>query len=217
MIARPRNVSLVAALLCLWFCSRPATAALVLSLDTTTYTIVGVGNTIDVNVFVSQTPTGPQVGPGNELLTGAIELSYPTGGAAAVLSQAAVTAGPAWDASSVVTSTNGGDTLYDLGVSSLAGISDLSSPLLIGTFVFTGQSLGSLPISVSVEQPGISFITVQGDDLDPTNTPPTAQVNVAPSAVPEPSAILLSFLGGITLAASLLCLRAKRARTSLAA
>src|SRR5262245_23038548 len=125
MRARFRIGCLIAALLLISSWCRPAAAGLVLSFDQSSYTINGVGNTTTVEVFVSQTPSGPQVGPGNELLTAGIELSLATAGAATVLSTADVTGGPAWDSSSIQSSTNGPNTLIDLGLTSLFGISDL--------------------------------------------------------------------------------------------
>jgi hypothetical protein len=172
--------------------SRPAAAGLVLSFDQSSYTIPGVGSTRAVEVFVSQTAGGQQVGPGNELLTAAVELSFPTSGAAIVASTADVTAGPAWDSSSVLMSTSGLNTLFDLGLTSVFGISDLSSPLLLGTFVFTGQSIGTTTAGVATLGPGPSFITVNGDELDPTDTP---QARITVSGVTEPVALTLLSIG----------------------
>src|SRR5262249_30104385 len=103
--------------------TRPAAAGLILSFNTSTYTIDGVGNTTAVEVFVSQDSTGNQVGPGNELISAGIELSFPTAGTAVVLSSAAVIPNPAWDSSSVLISTSGASTLVDVGLTSLAGFS----------------------------------------------------------------------------------------------
>jgi hypothetical protein len=164
-------------------------------------------------VFVAQTPGGPQVGVGNELLTAGVELSYLTGGAAAVTSPASVTANPAWDSSFVNLSTSGPNTLVDLGLNSLAGFADLSSPLLLGTFVFTGQSAGITGISVASLGPGSSFITAGGDTLDPTNTP-SANVTVNASPVPEPSQLVLLGIAGLTLGARWLSRRARRGHPS---
>jgi hypothetical protein len=201
---------LIASILLLSGWCRPAAAGLLLSFDQSGYTINGVGNTTAVEVFVSQVPGGTQVGPGNELVSAAIELSFPTGGTAAVLSTSDVTGGPAWDSSSVQTSTNGSNTLFDLGLASLAGISDLSNPLLLGTFVFTGQSLGTTSISVATLGPGSSFITVNGDVLDPTNVP-GARISVVQTAIPEPSALVLMCIGGVALGANWLRFRRQTA------
>jgi hypothetical protein len=199
MITLPRIVSAVAVLVLVLGCTQPATADLMLSFDQANYTINGVGDTTSVEVFVSQVAGGPQVGSGNELVSAGIELSFPTAGSAVVASSAAVTAGPAWDNSSVIISTGGPNTLVDLGLTSLAGIADLSSPLLLGTFTFTGQSIGKTTTTVSTLGPGASFITVQGDVLDPANTP-SAGINVVPArVVPEPGSLMLLGVGGLAI------------------
>src|SRR4051794_15963062 len=51
-----------------------AEASFVLSFDSSSYTIRGSSTT--VQVFLSQTPGIPQVGPGNELNSAAIRLSF---------------------------------------------------------------------------------------------------------------------------------------------
>src|SRR5262245_19177055 len=112
MRARFRLGCLIVSLLLFSSWCGPAAAGLVISLDQSSYSINGVGNTKSVEVFVSQTSSGPQVGPGNELISASIELSFPTAGAATVVSTADVTGGPAWDSSNVQTSTNGPNTLF---------------------------------------------------------------------------------------------------------
>jgi hypothetical protein len=189
-----------------------ASADLVLSLDKVSYTIDGAGETTAVQVFVSQTSDGPQVGVGNELLTAGVELTFATAGAATVVADADVAPGSAWDSGSVLISTDGSNTLVDLGLTSLLGISDLSTPLLLGTFLFTGQSPGDADVSVAALAPGPSFITAGGDELDPTNAA-RAVITVSatpPPVVPEPGSVVLASLGGLISAVGL---AARRRRT----
>src|SRR5262249_6343894 len=157
MIARRHLALILAFTLGILAGPRPAEAGLILSFDASAYTINGVGNTTAVEVFVSQDSSGNQVGVGNELLSAGIELSFSTTGSAVVLSSSDVTPNRAWDSSSVLFSTSGGNTLVDLGLTSLAGFSSLSPPLLLGTFLFTGESIGITSISVSALGPGPSF------------------------------------------------------------
>jgi hypothetical protein len=207
MTTRPRNGLLIALVLVVLGWSRPATAGLVLEFNESIYTINGVGSTTSVQVLVTQNSTGPQVSPSNTLLTGGVALSFPTAGVAAVLSMANVTGGPAWDNYGVAFTTSGANTVVNLTVSSLAGISSIpTSGLLIGTFVFTSSAVGSEGISVATLGPGISFITSGDDDLDPTNVP-TAMINVTSSAIPEPGALVLLCAAGVTLGSGWLCRR----------
>jgi hypothetical protein len=178
---------------------RPAAATLVLLFDESTYTIPGVGKTTNVEVLVEQTAGGTQVSSTNPLLTAAVELSFPTSGAAVVTSSADVTPNPAWSSSAVNVKTSGSNTLIDLGLTSLAGFGSIpSTGLLLGTFTFTGESLGSTTISVSSETPGSSFGT-PGGDVSPTNTP-TATINVVTAVVAEPAGLTLLSISGSTLA-----------------
>ena len=158
----------------------PARADYVLSFGQPAYTAEA-GGTVDVQVFLSQTAAGPQVGPGNELLSAGISVRYdnPSGVAAVTL----VTGGPAFDASSSeVTATNA-----TLGLLSVAGIDTL--PVLLGTFQFTGLAAGLTTISVGDLDPGsVDFITVNGDIPDPTGVA-TAQLTV--TGVPEPGSFAL--------------------------
>jgi hypothetical protein len=168
---------------------RVARGALVLSFDQPGYTITGVGGTVDVPVYVSQVAGGPQVASGNELLAAGIVVSYSSpSGIASVLSSTGVSGGALWSAHSGGASA----ATATLATTSLAGIADLSTPLLIGTFHFTGLSLGTTTISVADLTPGPSFETIGHDVLDPTNVA-TATVQV----VPEPATVglLLTALG----------------------
>src|SRR5262249_11195143 len=166
MPIRPRFILLLGLVAFGW--SVPAEANLILSFDQPTYTIGGVGRTGQVNVLVSQVAGGPQVGPGNGLLTAAIKVTFDNpAGVAAVLSPGNVRGGPAFDSSSAGVTT----TTATLAEASLLGITNLSSPLLLGTFTFTGLSVGRATISVAQLDPGTpDFITTQGNVLDPTNT-----------------------------------------------
>jgi hypothetical protein len=208
-MTRPRISYLIVSLLFTLTWARPASADLVLSFDSSSYTIPGVGDTTSVQVLVSQTSGGPQVGTGNELLTAGIELSFPTLGSAIVASTSDVTPGPAWDSSSINLTTSGPNTLVDLGLTSLLGISDLSTPLLLGTFVFTGQSPGMTSISVATITPGANFITANGNILDPTNTGTATILVSTPTSIPEPNTLVICSLAGLTTGAGWLRRRAR--------
>jgi hypothetical protein len=180
-----------------------AEAGLLLSFDQSSYKVGDPGSTVQVRVFVSQIAGGPQVGPGNELLTAGVKVSFNNPqGVAAVLSNSDVTKGPAWDVSSASVTT----TTTSLAETSLLGISNLTSPLLLGTFTFTSLTAkGTTTISVSRLDPTTpSFVTSQGDRIDPTNTA-TATI----TAVPEP-ATLGMILTGAPLLLGVWALRRRR-------
>jgi hypothetical protein len=185
-------IGLVSLGCCALSAPRTAHGALVLSFSQTGYLIGDVGGSVDVPVYATQTVGGPQVATGNELLTAGVTVAYNNpSGVAAVLASSDVSAGSDWDSSSA----NALSATASLATTSLSGIADLSSPLLLGTFHFTGLSLGTTTISVANLTPGPSFVTIQGNVLDPTNTA-TAVVQV----VPEPSGVALLTAFALSLA-----------------
>ncbi len=213
MMTRTRDGFLIACFLVILGWSRPAEADLVLSFDQLDYTIPGVGDTTALEVLVSQTSHGTQVGPGNELISAGITVSFATSGAATVVSPADIIPGPAWDTAGVSVSTSGPNTLINLVLGQfLSPGFDLSSPVLLGTFVFTGQSIGMTMVDATTISPGSSFLTVMGDIVDPTNTA-SATISVA-GAIPEPNAVVLLGIGGLMLGVGWLRIRGKTLSTS---
>ena len=200
MSRRPRPLAWFAALIVAAAWSAPASASLVLSFDQTSYATT-VGNTVAVQVFVTQVAGGPQVATGNELVIASIELSFATGKAAVVASPAAVAYGSAWDQGFTSTSTSGAFTRYDVSLASVNGVANLSSPLLLATFTFTGLTVGAQVVQVAQQDPTTpDFITAQGNVVDPTNTA-SANITVSPSAtVPEPGSLLLASLAALVVA-----------------
>jgi len=175
-------------------CSSPAKADLSLSFDQSAYSILAPGQTSLVSVYLTQTPGGVQIGPGNTLRTAAVNLLFNSpGGIASVLAPTDITGNPVFDSTSASVSA----ISASLGETSVAGISDLSSPLLLGTFKLTGLAAGTTTIQVSSLSPGPSFGTSQGNFVDPQNAPTAAM-----TVVPEPPAIIL---GTLALAACGLC------------
>ena len=116
-----------------------ASADLSLSFSQASYTIYGIGSSVDVPVYLSQSAGGPQVGVGNELLTAGLTVSFNTpSGIAAVLSALDITPSPAFDSSSAAVSL----TQATLAETSLGGVSNLSSPLLLGHVQVYRASVG---------------------------------------------------------------------------
>ncbi len=185
-------IGLVSVGCCALLAPRIARGSLVLSFSQSAYLIGGVGGSVDVPVYATQVAGGPQVAAGNELLTAGTIVAYNhPSGVAAVLNASDVSGGPLWSSSS----SNALSATASLATTSVSGIADLSSPLLLGTFHFTGLALGSTTISVANLTPGPSFETTQGNVLDPTNTA-TAIVQV----VPEPSGLVLLTTFALSLA-----------------
>jgi len=187
-----RNLMVLGLAMIVLGCPTRVSAALVLSFDRSSYGIGQVGETVPVQVFLSQTPDGPQVGVGNELLTAGVLVSFSNpAGIAEVTAPANIVGGPAFDSFSA--GVDPAMHTASLAELSLLGIGDLSSPLLLGTFTFTGLNYGTTTISVADLDVSADFITAMGDVLDPTNTP-TAQVVVIPEAC---SFIVWSLLAAI--------------------
>ena len=188
---------LVAGLLKTAFWPAVADAELSLAFDQSGYSVPTSGQTVLVSVLVVQTPGGPQVGPGNGLLSAAIDLTFNTpGGIAAVNSVADITGNLVFSSISTDLQPVGAPSTAILGELSVAGnITDLSAPLLLGTFKFTGLADGATVIHVSSRGPGASFVTAQNNIVDPTNIPAATIV----VGVPEPSGIVLAScaLGGV--------------------
>ncbi len=170
-----------------------AEANLIFSFDAPSYSIANVGSSTTVGLYVSEVPgTLPNITAANPLLTGGVQLTFASSGAAI---ETGFTTSSAWDNSSFGSAISGSNTVLSLTVLSLFGIADLSKPLLLGSFTFTGESLGSTSVLASTIRPGVNFIDRNGDNLDPTNTP-TALIRVGNSTtVPEPSSLPLAIIG----------------------
>lgn len=186
--------------------ARPAAAELVLSFDQSTYTLAGVGQTVDVKVFLSEDADGSSIGVGNELISAGVTISFATSGAAIVAASGDVTPGSGWDAGVPIFSTVGANTLVDLGLVSFDGFSDLSTPLPLGAFKFTARAAGDTVISVSALGPGPSFGATRQDLDDPAG----GEAAIKVSAIPEPSALFSASVAAATLAA----VAARRRRTA---
>jgi hypothetical protein len=188
---------LVPALLLAAGAPSPARGALVLSFNQPSYT-TAVNGSVAVQVLLSQVAGGVQVTPANALLSAGITLTYDP----AIVAVDLIAAGPGWTADSA---SAGGGTAT-LGLSSLGGIGTIpGGGLLLGTFTFRGLALGTSPLSTLTLAPGASFITANGDIVDPSNT-----ARATLRVVPEPASALLVGLGGTGL---LVAARRGRRRT----
>lgn len=180
------SASLVISALLSLVCSSPAKADLSLSFNESTYSILAPGQTSLVSVYLTQTPGGIQIGPSNTLQTAAINLLFNSpSGIASVLAPSDIASNPLFDSTSASVSA----ISASLGEASIAGISDLSSPLLLGTFRLTGLAAGDTMIQVSSLGPGPSFGTSQGNVVDPLNMPAATA-----TVVPEPPAAVLAMV-----------------------
>ena len=194
MISRFRLSSWAAALCLAAAWSSSAAANLVLSFNQSSYS-PRLGGSVSVGVYVSQVAGGSQVTAGNELLSGSIQLAFATTGPATVAGTGQVTTGPAWDAGTSSVLVSGSNTLFNTSVLSINGIANLTAPLLLATYTFSATSIGTQTIQVSQQDPtSPDFITINGNIVDPTNTP-SATITVSPAVVPEPSSLILVTLG----------------------
>ncbi len=173
-----------------------ASANLVLSFNQTSYS-TRIGGSVSVGVYITQVAGGSQVAVGNELVTGSIQLSFATTGPATVLNTNQVTYGPLWDLGTSSVLSSGSNTLYNTSLLSVNGIANLTSPVLLATYLFTATSVGTQTIRVSEQDPNSpDFITANGNVIDPTNIP-SATITVSPAVVPEPGSMILVVLGGL--------------------
>jgi hypothetical protein len=169
-----------------------ATADLSLTFDQPSYSISAAGQSTVVSVFLVQSPGGTQIGAGNALLSAAIDFTFNSpSGIAAVNSLADINGDPLFDSISKNLQPAGTPTTATLGELSVAGLTDLSVPLLLGTFQLTGLANGTTTIQVASKTPGSSFVTTLGNMVNPVNVP-SATVFVG---VPEPSAWTLAACG----------------------
>lgn len=183
--------------------SSPASADLMLEFDSFPYQ-VGVGDTVDVPVYLQQTAGGTQITDTNGLGIAGIRLLFDVppvpSDPAVVASTSDITGNSQFDLA-IPSLTPGQYT--DLALASLLGVNvDSTGRLYLGTFRFTAGSVPGQVTNLTVEAVpgGSSFSTVNGDLLSPTSTSTTITV----SSVPEPSSAVMlgSGLSALLLLAS---------------
>ncbi len=185
-----RTLLAAAAALLSFSIAAPARADLQYTFDSDTYG-ANVGSNVLVSVYLKQGAVGTQVGAGNELLTAGFSLSYLTASAPITATGSAASYGPAWDTGTTSNADTSTLTVLDVSLLSVFGVADFSSPVLLATFSFQATSAGVLGITLGDLDPGSpDFITINGDILDPTNTP-SATITVTAAVVPEPDAFAL--------------------------
>ncbi|WP_165247814.1 PEP-CTERM sorting domain-containing protein [Paludisphaera soli] len=154
--------------------------------------VVDVGDVIVVDVLLSQDGTGPQVDALNPLFSAGVRVSF--GDPAGILG---VDLGSiAYLLDWVADADFDGPSAITIGLTSLTGFDDLSTPLLLARLTFTGLAAGTTVVSVADLDPqSPDFATLNGDVLDPANVA-TARITVRPAdvAVPEPSSLAMGLL-----------------------
>lgn len=175
-----------------------ARADLFLSLQPSSSTI-DVGEIVMVDVLLGQDGAGPQLDASNPLLTAGIRLSFgdPAGVLGTDLGTIAYLLDWVADAAFEDPST------ITIGLTSLMGFDDLTTPLLLARLTFTGLAAGTTTLQVKdLDDQSADFITLMGDVLDPTNVG-TARITVraAGGTVPEPSSLAMGLLAAGTAAA----------------
>ena len=154
---------------------------------------VAVGLTVNVRVYLTQV-TGTSLSNDGGLGSAAVRVTF---GASPTASLTATTAAvPPWQFGTL----NGSDaTSGVLNVGSLNPVTPVSGRIFLGTFQFTGQSLGITSLSTADPNPGIGFDIITFNsflDLDPQIVGPT---NGLITVVPEPATVLLLAAGGLGL------------------
>lgn len=162
-----------------------SSAEIALEFDLDRYQVTP-GDTLDVSVYLQQTAGGPQIGPGNELISAGLRVQFdltplPTE-PAMVLSASDITGNPSFSNADASVETG---QYADLALLTFSGVDvDASGRLFLGSFRFTtGTVLDEITVA---EIPGGSnFLTVNGHLLTPIGDMATIQV------VPEPSTLLM--------------------------
>jgi len=155
------------------------------------FVIGSIGQTVDVNVWLKQTDPDTLL-TDEGLYSAGVKLTYGSPGAAAVSSVDDIARNPAFDdPGAFLRDVGGGYSTLDMAVSDPFSpvFPQLSTPdgIWLGTFKFTGLSLGSVQIT-AFDNPGIdNTLTGLGTLLDPN----IGSVQATVSTVPEPSGLAI--------------------------
>jgi hypothetical protein len=165
----------------------------------TSFTINGAGGTVDVRVYLEETNGGTVLST-EKLGSAGVRLDNSATGVARVAAAGDVTGNPSFDDTDVVTVGPDFASLND-AVSANPPLSpDANNRILIGTFRFTGQSVGQFTVTTRDPHPELGFDdTLTGADtaLDALIQNSGAVVTV----VPEPGSLLLTGLAATAIAA----------------
>lgn len=157
--------------------------------------IGGVGQTVDIQVYLRQTDA-TTILTDEGLLAAGIKVTFDNPTVAAVLTAGDIQENPLFDDAGILMKDVPGTTAelnQGVDASSPFVFPTLSDPdrIWLGTFTFTGLALGSTTISVTDWDDGIDDIFTGGfNALDALITPGTATLTVTP----EPSSVVLSLL-----------------------
>lgn len=167
------------------------------------FTINGIGNTIDVEVYLKEFGIDPgNILSSEGLFSSAVLVTFDSPlGIAAVQDVSDITANPAFDF--VVPRVLPIFTILDVAAFfNPTVLPDNSNRILLGTFRFTGLSVGSVIITASDLDPRLDeTVTGQGTVLDALIVPSSAIITVA--VIPEPASRTLAMLGISGLLASM--------------
>jgi len=215
LFMRPRWLFLLLLLAAATFTS-PARADFVWEFDlagvpTTNFVIPGVGNTVDAQLFLKETNGGTILSTQGLFSAGVqVQFNNPSGVAAVLPTgdpSSGVQLNPAFiDTASSdrpVTATNA--KLSEAVVNPNNPVfpaSDGLNRIFLGTFTFTGQSVGDVTITATRFNPPTDdrIITGQGNPLDALVPNGTAHISVPGTATPEPGSLLLAGMAGFGLA-----------------
>jgi len=168
---------------------------------------VGVGGTVDVRVYLAETPTtAPTLSAGGGMTSGAVRVIFPSPTISTAVATPATTPTGPWPLGNNANNANGSFNATNSAVVndfSLGGpiAPDGTGRILLGTFRFTGIGPGTMTLAVADPnvQAGDNTNAVNGSIDSLIGSTGTASFTV--TGVPEPSSLLLGGLGLTGLAA----------------
>ena len=178
---------------------------------------VAIGQTVDVRVYLMQL-TGTSLSDDGGLLGASVRVNFGSSSFTSLTTTlpAIIANGGPWSDGV----TNGSDAtsgVITVVKSAAPGVAPISNRILLGTYQFTGQSIGVTNLSAVDTNPGVSGDIVTFNNFFELDDQLVGPVNSFITVVPEPSTILLIGTAGIGICRVIVRRRKASASPALAA